>query len=85
MYKIQNPIITGSYNLLPLEQRHNYNTRLVNSQNYFQNFHRTNLGKSTSSAKGITVWRNVPSEFKSLPLFLFKNKIKQYLINSLNE
>ena len=85
MYKIQNNLITGSYNLTPLNKKHKYNTRLAQNSNFYQNFQRTKLGQSTCSAQGLRIWRQVPVLMKSLPLHMFKKNLKQYLINSLKE
>ena len=85
MYKIQNKLITGSYNLIKLDDKHNYNTRLATNNNFFQNFNKTNIGKSTCSAQGSKLWTTIPTNIKSLPLHLFKNKMKQYLLDNLKE
>ena len=85
MYKIQNKLITGSYNLIKLDDKHNYNTRLATNNNFFQNYNKTNIGKSTCSAQGSKLWTTIPTNIKSLPLHLFKNKMKEYLLSSLKE
>ena len=85
MYKIQNNMITGSYNLIKLDDKHKYNTRLVTNKNFFQMYNRTNIGKSTCSAQGAKLWTTIPTAIKSLPLHRFKIKMKQYLLDSLKE
>ena len=85
MYKIHNNAFTGQYNLIQLNKLHTYNTRSSTNTNYYQQFHKTNQGLNAFTAKGIKIWNQIPVEFKILPLHLFKKKLKQYLINSLNE
>ena len=81
MYKIKNNLITGSYNLSQIQQTHNYSTRLSQQDNFYQNFNRTDIGQATSSAQGVKLWREIPTELKSFPLHIFKTKLKHYLIN----
>ena len=85
MYKIDNNMITGNYNLIKINKLHNYSTRFSNNLNYHQPFYKTNQGISTFSVQGIKFWNQIPSENKKLPLHMFKKQLKQYLINSLNE
>lgn len=85
MYKIQNNLITGSYNITPINQTHNYPTRLAQNNNFYQTYNRTTIGQTTSSAQGLKIWREIPSNIKSLPIHLFKIKLKQELLNRLEE
>lgn len=86
MHKIHNNQITGSYNNLALTQiTHNYNTRGSKNKNYFQKFNRLNLGINSFITNGIKLWNKISISTKNLPLNTFKKKIKQHLINSLNE
>ena len=85
LHKIHNKSFIGSYNLTNLNKIHNHNTRLSKQSNFYQNFTRTKTAQSTFSAQGTKFWKTVPSNYKILPLHLFKKKMKQYLINSLNE
>ena len=82
MHKIHNNVITGSYELTPLSQKHTYNTRLAKGENYYQKYNKTSYGQSTFCNQGLIVWRNVPKEFKSLPPHLFKNRLKKQLLKS---
>ena len=68
-------------NLIPISQVHNYNTRLSRNKNYKQNLNKLNLGQRTYSSQGIKVWKSIPTEFKKLPISIFKLKIKTYLLN----
>ena len=83
MHKIHNNVITGSYELTPLSQKHTYNTRLAKGGNYYQKYNKTSYGQSTFCNQGLIVWRKVPKEFKSLPSHLFKNRLKKQLLKSL--
>ena len=85
MYKNHHNIITGQYELTKVKQVHNYNTRYANKQNYYRSFNRLNIGLRKFSTQGSIIWNKIPTQFKYLPLHLFKKKLKQHLINSLNE
>lgn len=78
-HKINNHKIIGTYNLIPINKIHNYDTRLSKGDNYYQNFNRLNIGQTTCSARGLQFWREIPKEIKSLPEHLFKNKLKKVL------
>ena len=80
IHKIYNKTSPSSHNLIPLENVHNYQTRLSTGGNFYQNFNRINLGQSTYSAKGVKCWRKVPNEIKSLPVFSFKLRLKKYML-----
>ena len=79
-YKIKNNMITtGTHNLTSINEIHNYNTRLSQSQNYFQFFNRINIGQSTYTSKGLKFWRELPPELKSLSFLPFKHNLKNHL------
>ena len=75
MHKIHNNIIY-SPNFIPIQNIHNYQTRLSQGINYFQTFNRVNLGQTTYSSQGIKVWREIPNDLKKLPFSTFKVKLK---------
>ena len=85
MHKIHNNLITGEYNLTLLTKTHNYNTRSSSNLNYYQTFQRLNLGLQSFLTQGIKFWNKLSISIKSLPIHLFKKKLRQYLINSQNE
>ena len=85
MNKIQNNNITGSYNLIPLQNIHNHNTRLSTSRNYYQTKSSINTGQTTFTNQGLKLWRKVPTDIKQLPLNLFKYKIKQFFFECMKK
>ena len=65
-----------------LSEKHNHNTRLASSNNYFMPQSRTNLGLSSLKYLGPKIWQSVPTEFKSYTYNNFKSKYKKHLIQS---
>ena len=82
IHNFQNNKFTGSTDLTPLNKFHKYNTRLSSNNNYYQNFHKTNVGKSTFSIAGLKFWRSLPVDLKSQTLPVFKFKLKKLMISS---
>ena len=83
-YKINNSMVkVGTHNLISICSIHKHETRLSTSNNFFQKFNRTQIGQSTYTAKGLQFWRELPPEFKTLPLSSFKYQVKQHLFNLL--
>ena len=83
LYKIINNNKTKNSNsLLNLTNLHSHNTRLSSGQNFYQNFNRTNFGKTTYTTQGIRFWRQLPTEFKSMPFQVFKFKTKKYILDN---
>ena len=72
-------------NLILLSQTHNYSTRLSKSSNYYLNINRTNLGQQTYLTKGIKIWQTLPIEYKSLPIQMFKKKIKFHFLKLIDK
>ena len=85
MHKTHNNQITGKYKITKIENVHTYNTRSAKNKNYYQPFNKLNLGKNSFTAQGIKIWNKLPVNLKTLPLYLFKKNLKQYLINSLSK
>ena len=69
-------------NLELLTNKHSHNTRSAADSNYFLPNLRTNLGMNSLSSIGPQVWNSIPTNIKSLPAHLFKNKYKQYMLDS---
>ena len=82
IYKLHHNLTVSSENLIPISQIHTHQTRLSQSNNYFQNFNKSNLGLATYTSNGLKIWRNIPPEIKSLPFHNFKFKIKQLLFDN---
>ena len=59
---------------------HNYNTRLANTNNFYQTFSNSNLGLSTYTKVGLKFWREIPNDLKSAKLANFKLRLKQFLL-----
>ena len=81
IHKIFNNKAPGSNNLTLIDQVHHHFTRLSKSKNFHQHHHNTNLGQSSYTNKGIVIWKTLPTEFKSLPLVVFKSRVKNYLLD----
>ena len=82
IHNFQNNKFTGSTDLITLDKFHKYNTRLSANNNYFQNFHKSDVGSRTFSNAGLKFWRSLPSDLKSQNLSVFKFKLKKLLISS---
>ncbi len=85
MYKIHHNLVTGEYNVTSITKTHQYNTRSSTNLNYYQKFQKTNRGLQSFTSQGIKLWNKIPAADKSLPIHLFKKKLRQYLTNSQNE
>ena len=82
MHKYRNNSLNiGTNKTIKLSDKHNYNTRLASTSNYFMPQPRTNLGLTSFSYLGPKLWQGVPLELKNLNQSLFKCKYKQYLLN----
>ena len=84
MHKIHNGKIPAPSQLNLIKNIHGHNTRLANQQNYYQNFNRLNIGQYSYLSQGLNVWKEVPINFKNLPLFIFKKQMKNYYLEILN-
>ena len=72
----------GHIQSITLSNKHNYNTRLASSNNYFMPQPRTNLGLSSLRYLGPKIWQSVPTEFKDSTFNNFKSKYKKHLVQS---
>ena len=68
-----------------LTDKHNYNTRLSLSNNYFIPRPRTNIALSSLQYLGPKIWQSIPPELKNQSFYSFKQKYKKHLIQSYNE
>ena len=84
-HKITHGKIIGFYNITPINKIHKYNTRLSKANNYFQTFNRLDVGKFSFCSMGLQFWKEIPTDYKQLPIHLFKYKTKQYLFQLLRE
>ena len=73
--------LIGDIELMNLNNKHNYPTRLRNNNNFYPQFPRTNLGKATFNYIGPKYWEDVPGNIKTTPTKLFKKHYKNFLIN----
>ena len=71
---------TGTNNLIRLNSMHNHNTRLANTNNFYQTFSNSNLGLNTYTKMGLKFWREIPNDLKSAKLANFKLRLKQFLL-----
>ena len=78
-HKINNNKIIGEHNLVNINDIHTHNTRLSNN-NFYSQFHRTNLGLSTYSSQGIKIWKKIPSDIKEKSFLIFKKEVKKLLL-----
>ena len=84
IHNIHNHKFTGSNNLVLLQDFHSYQTRLANSNNFFQQFTSSNLTQSTFSSAGLRFWRSLPNDIKLVKPSSFKYKVKYFLLNKYN-
>ena len=84
IHNIHNHKFTGSNNLVLLQDFHSYQTRLANSNNFFQQFTSSNLTQSTFSSAGLRFWRSLPNDIKLVKPSAFKYKVKYFLLNKYN-
>ena len=73
--------LIGDIKLTSLNTKHNYSTRLRNDNNFYSQFYKTNLGKTTFNYIGPKLWKDVPGNIKSKPNKLFKKCYKKFLID----
>ena len=79
-HKKQLPSIFDSY-FRYASDVHSYNTRYSAKGNFYKARSKTNMGKKTLSALGVSHWQNVPKAFKELSPSCFSKKVKQYLLS----
>ena len=83
IHKIHKKLIPVPPQLIFIQDIHNHNTRLSSKQNYFQHFNKLKIGQYSYLTQGLKLWRNIPNDFKNIPVLPFKNKIKNYLLGLL--
>ena len=72
-----------SFDFTKVENTHQYSTRFATSSNYNQIKHRTEKGKRTLAFIGPRVWREIPSDVKSISPGSFKTKFKNSLLQNI--
>ena len=77
-HNITNNKFTGENNLISINSIHNYNTRLANSNNFYQSFLKTNQGITAYSSNGLKFWRSIPNKLKVSSLSILKFELKNY-------
>lgn len=87
MYDFHNDSLPETFNtfFLPVNQRHNYNTRLASRLSYSLPHIRTNYGKFNIRYSGVKVWNEIDDETKKLKPACFKKKLKKYLLEKYSE
>ena len=69
----------GNLELQNINQTHSYNTRLRHNNNFYTTTFHTNLTKSSFSYAGPKLWREVPTNLKSVNDKYFGKLYKRYL------
>ena len=64
-HNIINNKFTETNNLISLNSVHNHNTRLADTNNFYQTFSNSNLGLSSYTMTGLKFWHVIPSDLKS--------------------
>ena len=67
---------------IKVNPKHNYNTRLASKSSFSLPKIRTNYGKFNIKFTGAKVWNSIGKETKKLSKFMFKKKLKNYLLES---
>ena len=63
----------------PVNQIHNYNTRLASMKSYFLDKVRTNYGLFNIRSQGAKIWNSIDNNIKLLSAYQFKKKILEIL------
>ena len=80
VHKMGNNNLQGNLKLVNLNTVHNYQTRSKSNNNFYINSCRTDLGKTCFNSIAPRIWREVPTNLKSLNSGNFKNKLKSHLL-----
>ena len=83
MYDFHNDSLPETFNtfFFPVNQIHNYDTRLASRSSYSLPHIRTNYGKFNIRYSGVKVWNEIDDETKKLkPAYFSKKKLKKYLL-----
>lgn len=73
--------IVLSDSIASLSLLHSHGTRSQLSRNYFIPLVHTSLGKTSFSYNGPKIWNSFPQEVRNCSDFLFKQKLKSYLLS----
>ena len=82
MHKHHTEKIVMTDNLTYLATIHNHNTRSQQNKNFYLPYVRTNLGKTSFYFNGPKIWNNFPAIIRNSSKFIFKNSLKEYLLQS---
>lgn len=85
VYKFRHGHLPKCFDLFfePINQRHNYATRLASKCCYSLPKVRTNYGKFSLRFAGVKTWNAIDNELKQVPsIFSFKKQIKKSLLKS---
>ena len=82
MYDFHNDSLPETFNtfFFPVNQRHNYKTRLASRSSYSLPHIRTNYGNFNIRYSGVKVLNEIDDETKKLKPACFKKKLKKYLL-----
>jgi hypothetical protein len=85
MFKFHNSLLPSTFNLLfvPVDQLHNYNTRLSSNQSYSLPKPRTNYGMFNIRFQGPKIWNSIDSKIKTSSLAFLKKKLKIFIYRKL--
>ena len=83
MFKFHNHILPTNFNsfFTPVNQVHNYNTRLSSNYSYSLSKPRTNYGLFNIRYQGPVIWNSLDISLKSSSLSTFKSKIKELYVD----
>ena len=84
MFKFHNSPLPSTFNLffVPVDQLHNYNTRLSSNQSYSLPKPRTNYGMFNIRFQGPKIWNSIDSKIKTSSLAFLKKYFKFSYIES---
>ena len=74
--------ITILPNLASLSDIHSHNTRSANKQILYIPFYNSNLGKSSLSYNGTSVWNSIPIEIRNSSTLKFKRLLKKHFLEN---
>ena len=72
----------GSVEFKKTQEVHTHNTRTSLNNNFFIPYIKTNTAKRSYSYMGPALWLKIPKILKDLPLFSFKKKYSELLIQN---
>ena len=84
MFKFHNSLLPSTFNsfFVPVNEIHNYNTRLSSSQSYALSKSRTNYGIYNIRFQGPKIWNSIDIKIKTSSLAVLKKNLKSSYIDS---